>query len=96
MLPAMKWFLFLLLIGIGLFSYNQSQTIDTLTASLKQSEEAAADLKSQLQSAQARIAAGRTASPQAGYPLATPAPSNSWMWQHSTLDPNTPRPGARR
>ena len=103
MLLAMKWFLCLLLIGTGLFSYNQSQTIETLTANLKKSDEDAADLKRQILqlSAQMRVAASRLAAPQAApsasyqIPVPTPTPSNSWMWQHSTLDPNTPGPRRR-
>jgi hypothetical protein len=96
MLLAMKWFLCLLLIGTGLFSYNQSQTIETLTANLKKSDEDAADLKRQILqlSAQVRIAAGRPATPYQS-PMPTPTPANSWMWQHSTLDPNTPGPRRR-
>jgi len=97
----MKWFLCLLLIGTGLFSYKQSQTIGALTAELTESGETVADLKNQLQaSVQARNAAVKAASvrsvatPQPAVAVASPSatptpPSNSWMWQRSILDPNT-------
>ena len=82
MLLAMKWLLFLLLIGIGLFSYNQSQTIDSLTANLKKSDETVADLTRQLQ---ANVQA-RAASPGAPTYYPTPASRPSWMNTTSDLD----------
>jgi len=91
MLAGMKWFLCLLLIGVGLYAYNQSQDVDTLKASLKQSEDTVADLKRQLQAgAQNRTAAA------AAMPLyaPTPAPRPSWMNTSSDLD-KTPVPGRR-
>jgi hypothetical protein len=88
----MKWLLFLILIGLGLFSYNQSQTIDTLTANLKKSEETVADLTRQVQvNAQARAAS--SGAPAYYPPLSTPRPS--WMNTTSDLD-RTPVSTRRR
>jgi len=96
MLLAMKWLFCLLLIGAGLFSYNQSQTIDTLTANLKQSEEELASLKRQVQAsppAAPRVSSsGASQAALPAYPpVATPPP---WMNTHSDLD-KTPVPHRR-
>ena len=95
MLLPMKWLLCLMLIGVGLFSYNESQTIDTLTAKLKESDDLVASLKTQVQGyAQSRAAAqgGYPQQTAGGYPSQAPRPS--WMNVHSDLD-NTPKPGRR-
>jgi hypothetical protein len=86
----MKWFLCLLLIGVGLYAYNQSQEMDTLKASLKQSEDTVADLKRQLQTGAQNRA---TASAMPLY-VPTPTPRPSWMNTSSDLD-KTPMPGRR-
>jgi hypothetical protein len=88
----MKWLLFLIAIGLGYYSYTQSQTIDTLTANLKQSDDALTELRKQVPAAQARPAAP-AASGTASY--ATPAPRPSWMNTASDLD-KTPVPGRHR
>ena len=87
----MKWFLCLLLIGVGLYAYNQSQDVDTLKASLKQSEDTVADLKRQLQSGGGSRTAASSALPAYA---PTPAPRPSWMNTTSDLD-KTPVPGRR-
>jgi hypothetical protein len=91
----MKWFLCLLLLGVGFFSLQQFQEIDTLKTSLKQSDETVADLKRQLQtSAQIRSSPGAP-SYVPTQPLApTPAPRPSWMNTTSDLD-KTPAPHRR-
>jgi hypothetical protein len=88
----MKWLLCLLLIGVGLYAYNQYQDLDAAKTSLKQSEETIADLKRQLQgTAQNRA----TATASAPIYAPTPAPRPSWMNTTSDLD-KTPVPGRRR
>src|ERR1700722_14615012 len=94
-LPAMKWLLCLLLVAAGLFANRQNQENEALKAQLKESQETVADLKRELQakaSAPVRVAAATPAPYQAPIPASnvptTPAPpSNAWMWQRSTLDP---------
>lgn len=107
MLLAMKWFLCLLLIGLGLFSYTQTQENDALKANLKQSADEIADLKMQVEiktqqlvARNAQIAQARASTPfpaPAYIPAPTPAPKPSWMNTTSDLD-RTPVPSgsARR
>jgi len=81
----MKWLLCLLLIGTGYFAYTESQDIDKLTASLKQSEATVADLRKQISGGpQGRAAYGNG---MPGYPpIQTPAATPSWMNTTSDLD----------
>jgi hypothetical protein len=92
MLLPMKWFLCLLLIGVGFYAYNQSQELDATKTSLKQSEDTIADLKRQLQGT-AQTRPGATAAAPIYAP--TPAARPSWMNTTSDLD-KTPVPAHGR